>query len=293
MPRTDANGVNLHYLRQGTGSDVILLHGMATNVAYWLLTIVPRVARSHRATVYDLRGHGYSDVTPTGYTSGELAEDLRALMDNLGTERAHLVGHSYGGVVALHFAARYPERVRSLALADAPVPALRRHVCLATWPGYARCRALYREHGLDVPEDPDSLEIGELLNLLFELPSFGGMWRGLPVQKQRVERLQECTTCFRDVSVVGELTEERLRGVRAPTLVISNPDGPLLQLGRQLADLLPESRFLTADVSHFVPAVAPESLAGPLLEHFAASDKRSDRDETGPSELSGLRRNNG
>jgi hypothetical protein len=131
-----------------------------------------------------------------------------------------------------------------------------------------------------VPDNPDSLGIGDLLEMLFEFPSFAGLWRGMPVQKQRIERLRSSTTCFADVDVVADLTEVRIRAVDVPALVISNPDGMLFALGRQLADLLPSSRFLTADVHHFVPAVAPESLAGPLLDHFAAHDQPGAAAET-------------
>lgn len=288
MPTVLANGVSLHYRQQGTGTDVVLLHGVATNLTYWLLTIVPRLAPHHRATTYDLRGHGYSELTRSGYTSGHLAEDLRGLMDSLGIERAHLVGHSYGGAVALHFASRYPERIRSLTMADAPVPALQRYVSLANWPGYARYQQLLRSDGITLPEDPNAFAVGDLISLLFKLPSFGGLSRGLPVQWQRVERLQSSTTCFGDLSAIGDLTKARIQAVTVPTLVISDPNGPLLSLGRQLVNHLPNSRLLIEEVHHFVPPVAPEALAAPLLTHFAAAENGSLRSEDGVVKLSPL-----
>src|SRR5262249_20812673 len=77
-----------------------------------------------RVTLYDLRGHGNSECPPRGYTTRDLAEDLTALMDARGIERAHLVGHSYGGAVSLHCAASHPERVRSLTMIDSRLHAL-------------------------------------------------------------------------------------------------------------------------------------------------------------------------
>ena len=88
MRKVLANGIQLHYQQHGQGPDVVLVHGVTSDLSYWLLTVVPRLAERHRVTVYDLRGHGYSDVPPAGYTSRDMAEDLRGLMDALGIERA-------------------------------------------------------------------------------------------------------------------------------------------------------------------------------------------------------------
>src|SRR5688572_5921666 len=124
MPALKVNQVELNYLQIGDGPDLIMVHGLAASLAYWYLRIAPALAQHFRVTLYDLRGHGLSEMPPEGYTTETMAADLEALMDQLGIEQAHLVGHSYGGAVALHLAAFLPARARSLSLIDCRVNAL-------------------------------------------------------------------------------------------------------------------------------------------------------------------------
>ena len=109
MPKIHANGLNFHYQQAGEGPDVILIHGVTGDLSIWFLCQAMGVlARSFRVTAYDLRGHGYSDVPPSGYTSADQAGDALAIMDALEIDRAMLVGHSFGGVIAMHAAVLAP-----------------------------------------------------------------------------------------------------------------------------------------------------------------------------------------
>ena len=114
MPKVLANGVRMHYLTVGRGPDVVMLHGFLGNLAVWHLSMVPELRGDYRVTTYDLRGHGYSEVSPSGYSTDDLASDLRAFLDALHIERPFLVGHSYGADVCLTYAARYPDDVRAI-----------------------------------------------------------------------------------------------------------------------------------------------------------------------------------
>jgi pimeloyl-ACP methyl ester carboxylesterase len=108
MPVTDVDGVGIHFQQMGDGPDVVMIHGMATNLAFWWLSMVLAARSGFRVTALDLRGHGHSSVPATGYTVPDLAGDVVGLMDAAGIERAHLVGHSLGGEVALLIAASQP-----------------------------------------------------------------------------------------------------------------------------------------------------------------------------------------
>src|SRR4051794_6099164 len=99
MPKVVARGLRTHYQQLGSGPDLVLLHGLGANLAFWYLGAGPLLASDHRVTAYDLRGHGLSGHSASGYTTGELLADLLALMDRLGIERAAVVGHSYGAAV--------------------------------------------------------------------------------------------------------------------------------------------------------------------------------------------------
>ena len=277
MRKVFGNGVNLHYQQHGEGSDVILVHGITSDLSYWMLTLLPKLMERHRVTVYDLRGHGFSDVPPTGYTTGELARDLHGLMDGLEIGRAHIVGHSYGGAIALHYAALYPERVRSLVIADSAINALRPYVSIAEWPFYGELQKLLSPYGVKLPDNPDSWDLAEILPELSKLPTVFGLRQGLPRQERRLRRLTANTTCLADLRAVDGLTEERICTITAPTLAVYSDRSPFLAICRYLEEHLPNCRaVIQTGGDHFFPAVAPEALADLVSEHFASVDERAD-----------------
>ena len=114
MSTINCNGVTINYRTVGKGEDVVFIHGLGANCAFWHLNVLLPLGRKYRVTVYDLRGHGYSTMPSSGYTSEDMADDLHHLINHLGIKKAHLIGHSLGGVIALHYAALYPERVSSI-----------------------------------------------------------------------------------------------------------------------------------------------------------------------------------
>ena len=124
MPKASINKCMIHYQQLGKGRNLVLVHGLLGNLAFWYFSVLPQLVEGFRVCVYDMRGHGRSEMSQSGYSSADMAEDLRGLMDHLGMEQAHVVGHSFGGAVALHYAANCPERVLSLTLADAWIPGL-------------------------------------------------------------------------------------------------------------------------------------------------------------------------
>src|SRR3954454_5600622 len=77
------SGVELHYQQFGQGPDLVMIHGITGNLAIWHLEMVPALMSQFRITTYDLRGHGYSSVPPTGYTTADHATDLKNLLDHL------------------------------------------------------------------------------------------------------------------------------------------------------------------------------------------------------------------
>ncbi|MDR3417974.1 MAG: alpha/beta hydrolase [Nevskia sp.] len=121
MAEATLNGVRLAYQQLGEGPDLVLVHGLAASRAFWFLHYAMPLARHFRVTLYDLRGHGYSERPQSGYDAVTMAGDLAALLDHLRIASCALVGHSYGGSVALEYAARQPQRVSHLALLDSKI----------------------------------------------------------------------------------------------------------------------------------------------------------------------------
>lgn len=108
--------MNLHYDVVGSGPlTVVLTHGLAASGETWRGT-VERLAARFRVLTWDLRGHGQSQAPEGPYAIADLAADLAAVLDDAGTERAVVLGHSAGGVIALQFALDHPERTAGLAL---------------------------------------------------------------------------------------------------------------------------------------------------------------------------------
>jgi 3-oxoadipate enol-lactonase len=119
MPTVKANGIEIYYELHGpNGADVLVLsNGILMSTASWACQ-TPVLSRHCRLLLYDCRGMWRSE-HPAGPYSMELhADDLTALLDALGIERAHIGGISYGGELSLAFALKYPARTRSLIVSS-------------------------------------------------------------------------------------------------------------------------------------------------------------------------------
>jgi len=113
----EARGIRFHLAEAGAGEDVVLLlHGWPQHWYEWR-HLIPALAGTHRVLAMDLRGFGWSDAPPSGYLKEDLADDVLAVLDQIGTERVKLVGHDWGGWVGFLLCLRAPERFeRYLAL---------------------------------------------------------------------------------------------------------------------------------------------------------------------------------
>jgi len=117
-----ANGVRHHVQRLGAGPrTVVFVHGLVMdNLSSFYFTLASPVAATNDVVLYDLRGHGRSERPAAGYRVADLVDDLAALLQALDVTRpVTLVGHSFGGLVALAYAAAHPDRVDRLVLIDA------------------------------------------------------------------------------------------------------------------------------------------------------------------------------
>jgi pimeloyl-ACP methyl ester carboxylesterase len=118
------DGTRLHVAEAGTGPPLVLLHGWPQHWWAWR-RVLPELAAGRRVLCPDLRGLGWSDAPPGAYAKEDWAADLLALLDVLGLERVDLVGHDWGGLVALLAALRAPERMRSVTAMSIVHPWLR------------------------------------------------------------------------------------------------------------------------------------------------------------------------
>lgn len=120
--RTETLEVNLHYVRDGgDGDTVILMHGWPQTWASWA-EVMPLLSDGFDVIAVDIRGAGQSDAPESGYDKRTMAADIKGLLDELGIERAHVVGHDIGGMVAFAFASVYPEATQTVSIIDTPLP---------------------------------------------------------------------------------------------------------------------------------------------------------------------------
>lgn len=115
-----ANGIDLHVLSHGGGDGLLLMHGWCGSSHSWR-KLAPLLASSHHVIVPDMRGYGDSAKPDAGYDAANAAADMAGVLDAMGVERAHIVGHDMGAPVALVFADRYPDRTASVTWIDEPV----------------------------------------------------------------------------------------------------------------------------------------------------------------------------
>ena len=111
----DSSGVEIHYIEEGEGEPVLLIHGLGITAYFnWVRTgIQQELSKHYRVIMPDLRNHGKSGDAPDGEHGVEVVEDMIRLLDHVGIERAHVVGYSMGGNLTIKMAILYPDRVRS------------------------------------------------------------------------------------------------------------------------------------------------------------------------------------
>ena len=207
----------------GRGPAVVAIHGLTSNHTVWY-PMAAALGGSHRLIAYDLRGRGDSDKPPTGYSLGQHAADLLALLDRLRVDRAIVMGHSLGAHIGVRFATLHPERVAKLVLFDGGLD-VRAEILDSLAPAIGRL-------GVEFP----SLE--KFLGMLKSLPMFEGRWNDdlarhytYDVEPGPNGGVRSKVARHAIEEEVANLQRTRLwvwhHQVQAPTLLFRAPDGLL------------------------------------------------------------------
>jgi pimeloyl-ACP methyl ester carboxylesterase len=278
MPYVDVNGVRLNVQQlDNTGQEqpehLVMVHGLATNMAFWYFAFGQPLSRRFRVTLFDLRGHGRSEMPERGYTPAEQASDLCGVLDALGIQRAHLMAHSFGGVVALEFACAHPDRVSSLVLADSHFTLGRREQAKDAWAFGNTLRPVLERHAIDL-DVSDPYFGPRLLMLCAEWSAQG---RELPEELAQCVspllgkagkrtsaewlKLMTQTQAQHEVTRDDGLTLERLRKLRFPIIAMYGDDSPARLSGSELLEIWPHAVFQRVrDAGHFFPTLRPAEM---------------------------------
>jgi len=119
-----SNGIRLHYVTQGEGPLMLMLHGFPEFWYSWR-HLIPEFAKDFKVVALDLRGYNESDKPKeqSAYVMAEFIEDVKGVIQGLGYDKCVLVGHDWGGAIAWNFAYAYPEMLDNLIVLNIPHPA--------------------------------------------------------------------------------------------------------------------------------------------------------------------------
>ena len=266
------DGVQLHVEETGSGTPIVFVHEFAGDHRSW----EPQMryfAHSYRSVAYSARGWPPSDVPDdlSKYSQDRACDDIRAVMDGLGIDKAHIVGLSMGGFATLHFGLNYPERALSLTVAGCGYGAEKdRNEQFRGeadhWAGKLRAdgMAAYAEIYAHGPtrvqfENKDARGFEEFKDMLKEHSAEGSAFTQLGVQKERPSLYD---------------LEDRLRQVTTPMLVVTgDEDWPCLLPNVYLKQVVPTAAlFVMPNSGHTINLEEPAMFNRALHDFISQVD---------------------
>lgn len=277
MKFADLGHVRLRYIHKParcvapeSREHIVLVHGLASSVALWFFRVVPSLA-NYNVTLLDLPGHGRSSESTRGYKPADMASDIAQLMDKLGIEQAHLVGHSFGGAVVMQLTHLFGERVRSVTLIDSRLRGLQDEMPICEWQFWPEYRDLIYRHGVRIDERTldfgvdvlialaqlrvDSPQQSEQLNREMPVSLLGS--GGAPSARQWLDLVGQ--PGVRDALTFGDnITESELLQIDKPVTGIYGELSPNIGTSVRLAQIWPHACIeVVPRVGHFFVETHP------------------------------------
>ena len=263
----DFDGVRMHYVDEGSGPPVLLLHGEPTSSFLWRRVIPPLVAAGRRTVAPDLIGFGHSDKPAEigWYSYDRHVESVLRLVEALDLQGLTLVVHDWGGPIGLRLAVENPERVERLVILNTGIGGGR--APSETW---LRFREVVRAQGSSI--DPVRLiEAGTVRGLTEEARAGYALPFPTPESKAGVRAFPELVPVEPDHPNTAPMNRVRdaLRGWTKPALVVWGAADRVLPatLAHAFVELIPGARgpVLIDGAGHFLQEDQPEELAAAVL----------------------------
>jgi pimeloyl-ACP methyl ester carboxylesterase len=194
------------------------------------------------------------------------------LLEHLGVEQVHVVGHSYGARIGLYYALLHPDRVTTLTLADPKYPCLQSEVRLREWPYWETWKKQLQQQGQPIPSDEEFINFHLLKQLNQSSPELApdGLKRRVsrPTLRERDmgskggakwEKLMTCTSAKQEFEEAEPITEEDFRKIAIPTLAMYGEYSHCLPSGWKLKDLIQDCQVtIIPNAGHFHPVSKPK-----------------------------------
>jgi pimeloyl-ACP methyl ester carboxylesterase len=272
MSEIVVDDVVLHYQCFGEGENLVLIHGLGANLAFWYPGIASTLSQHYRVILYDLRGHGKSSMPTSGYTIARMTRDLHALLEHLGVTRLHVVGHSFGARIAVQYAILYPHQVATLTVADSQFRCLQPRMRLREWSYWKTWKQQLEQKGIPLPSEDEFISfhlLKHLNQISLELTqgSLAKSRRGPSLKSRdmgkkgaaRWEQLLETTTAKQEFEEGEQITQEDIKTIAIPTLAIYGEYSHCLASCGKLKELIGDCQVVIhPKVGHFHPVVRPK-----------------------------------
>ena len=244
----DVNGLHMYYEEYGApeSSPLVLLHGGILTIDLSWATVIPELARRHRVIGVEMQGHGRTADTDRVVTPAVLATDIVGLLDHLGIDRAHVMGHSFGAAVTLELAVSHPRRVRSVV----PIS------------GSVRPDGMHEDFS-----DPAKLATSPLMPTQDDFMAMKEAYARLsPHPEHFDEWLGAMSASAADLQ---GWSDEQLAAITAPTLVIiGDRDFVTVEHGAVTLRLIPGSQLAVLPGTTHMRASTRDDLLVPMLAAF-------------------------
>ncbi|MGK7891926.1 MAG: alpha/beta fold hydrolase [Leptolyngbyaceae cyanobacterium] len=289
MTKVRINDVDLHYQCLGEGEPVVLVHGLAANLAFWYPGIASALAQNYQVVVFDLRGHGHSSIPPSGYGRQDLVEDLRGLLSHLNLPKVHLVGHSLGARTVTCFASTYPRQVATLTIADTLFQCLQPGVMkLKDWPYWETWKQKMEALGATLPADDAIMDFRMLLELdrIYSSVSSKNPQKANRLSlksrelgargRARWQELLATTTIVEEFDQGDQVARAELAELPMPTCIIYGEHSHCLPTYQQLQAIIPNCHaVLMPNTGHFHPVIKPQEFATTLQQFLSGHTMES------------------
>ena len=243
MPTAQVNDIEINYRLEGDGDEtIVLVNGLADDLETWVFQMDDLLAAGYRVLRFDNRGVGSTSAPPGPYTSRMLADDAKALVDQLGLSGFHLMGTSMGGMIAQEYAINYGGDLRTLTLSS---------TYAAPGPFCSRMFAMWADMA---PVNGVPFIMRDVTLWAFTVPFF----------EEREDELKEFEAGMAEMTMSVEAylaqlnviqtheTTDRIGSIAVPTLVLAGEEDILIpvRLSKAMHAAIPGAEWATSTGGH-------------------------------------------